>query len=376
MSSLRAPFPYFGGKRRVADAVWARLGDTPNYVEPFAGSAAVLLARPDSHEWWDRVETINDASGYISNAWRAIRLAPDAVAEAADWPVDETMLHARHVALVGQRSELVERLEADPEWCDPRAAGWWIWGACCSIGGGWCAGGGPWQVVDGRLVRGAAGKGVQRNLPHLGDSGQGVHRKLPHLGSSGQGVHRKLPNLDWGKCLLSWDRFRKTASVTRQLPHQGPLAGVTAMWADHLRATMAALSDRLRRVRITCGDWSRVCGPTPTVRRGEPTAVFLDPPYSAERSKVYEVDSSTVAHEVRDWVLERGDDPRYRIALCGYEGEHDMPDSWECYAWKSAGGYGSRARGRGRENSARERIWFSPHCLRPARQMELFEEEG
>lgn len=63
MNNLRAPFPYFGGKRRVADAVWARLGDAPNYVEPFAGSAAVLLARPDSHEWWDRFETINDSSG-------------------------------------------------------------------------------------------------------------------------------------------------------------------------------------------------------------------------------------------------------------------------------------------------------------------------
>ena len=107
-----------------------------------------------------------------------------------------------------------------------------------------------------------------------------------------------------------------------------------------------------------------------------PVAVFLDPPYSAERSEVYEVDSSTVAHEVRAWALQRGDDPRYRIALCGYEGEHDMPDTWAVHEWKARGGYGSRARGRGRENAARERIWFSPHCLRPAQQLSLFEEEG
>lgn len=349
MNNLRAPFPYFGGKRRVADAVWARLGDAPNYVEPFAGSAAVLLARPDSHEWWRRVETINDASGLVSNAWRSIALEPDAVAKAASWPVDETMMHARHSYLTGYRSELVERLEGDPTWCDPQAAGWWIWGASCWIGAGWCAGIGPWQSVDGRLVNGADGQGVQRTRPHLSHAGQGVSRGLCYLHTGGRGVTA---------------RTKPVAS------------GAHTSDDDQIREWMAALSDRLRRVRIVCGDWSRVCGHSPTVRTAVPVAVFLDPPYSAERSEVYEVDSSTVAHEVRAWALQRGDDPRYRIAICGYEGEHDMPDSWGCYAWKARGGFGSRARGRGRENSARERIWFSPHCLRPARQMALFEEEG
>ena len=43
---LKAPFPYFGGKLRVAAQVWERFGDAPNYVEPFAGSLAVLLGRP------------------------------------------------------------------------------------------------------------------------------------------------------------------------------------------------------------------------------------------------------------------------------------------------------------------------------------------
>ena len=43
---LSAPFPYFGGKRRAAATVWRALGDPSGYVEPFAGSAAILLARP------------------------------------------------------------------------------------------------------------------------------------------------------------------------------------------------------------------------------------------------------------------------------------------------------------------------------------------
>lgn len=48
-AKLKAPFPWFGGKSRVAHIVWERFGDVPNYVEPFAGSLAVLLRRPADH---------------------------------------------------------------------------------------------------------------------------------------------------------------------------------------------------------------------------------------------------------------------------------------------------------------------------------------
>jgi hypothetical protein len=44
--NLKAPFPWFGGKIRAAHLIWPRFGDVPNYVEPFAGSLAVLLRRP------------------------------------------------------------------------------------------------------------------------------------------------------------------------------------------------------------------------------------------------------------------------------------------------------------------------------------------
>ncbi len=30
--NLDAPFPYFGGKAKVAEIVWSRLGDVTNYV--------------------------------------------------------------------------------------------------------------------------------------------------------------------------------------------------------------------------------------------------------------------------------------------------------------------------------------------------------
>jgi hypothetical protein len=150
---------------------------------------------------------------------------------------------------------------------------------------------------------------------------------------------------------------------------------------DDLHAYMLALAARLRRVRVCCGDWERICGPTPTYKQGL-TGVFLDPPYaSAHRDdNLYAVDSMTVAKRVEAWCLEEIEEytkksgprtyvgPRYlhpklRIALCGYEGDYDLPDDWECVAWKAGGGYGSQS-SNGNENPHRERIWFSPHCLR------------
>jgi hypothetical protein len=41
-----SPFPYFGSKRSIADDVWKRLGSPTQYIEPFCGSAAMLLAAP------------------------------------------------------------------------------------------------------------------------------------------------------------------------------------------------------------------------------------------------------------------------------------------------------------------------------------------
>jgi hypothetical protein len=131
---------------------------------------------------------------------------------------------------------------------------------------------------------------------------------------------------------------------------------------------MRELAERLRRVRVCCGDWSRVCGPSPTVKLGI-TGVFLDPPYgdAAERAEaLYSVDDLAVAAAAREWAIANGNNPYLRIALCGYEGEHSMPSSWECVAWKAHGGYGSQGDdgGRGRGNAKKERIWFSPHCSR------------
>jgi len=64
-----APFPYFGGKSKAAGVVWEMFGDVYTYVEPFAGSLAVLLGRPDNHD--RKIETVNDVDNYTVSFWRA-----------------------------------------------------------------------------------------------------------------------------------------------------------------------------------------------------------------------------------------------------------------------------------------------------------------
>jgi len=322
---IQAPFPWFGGKSRAADLIWQRLGNCGNYVEPFAGSLATLLARPHA----PGIETVNDLDGFIANFWRAAAQQPDEVACQCDWPVNECDLHARHLWLLAQRDDLVDRLQGDPDFCDAKIAGWWVWGISSWIGNGWCSGKGPWVEQGGKMVD-------SRQLPHLSAS-QGVSRGLPHLGDAGRGVHRESVLTDY----------------------------------------FAKLARRLRHVRVCCGDWSRVLGDSPTVKLAPVTAIVLDPPYDTEANRqadLYTHDAQGISAAVREWALEHGDDPRLRIVLCGYEGEHDMP-GWSEVPWKAKGGYGSQGDGQGRDNAARERLWFSPHCLPVVpRQASMFDE--
>ena len=379
---MKAPFVWFGGKRKVAADVWAALGDVDNYIEPFAGSLAVLLERPhDLADGKRRASTVNDADGFVANFWRALAADPEAVAHHCDWPVNEVDLIARHMWLVRTgRSVLLNNLEADPDWFDAKIAGWWVWGINAWIGSGWCSGSGPWQVADDGVVDNA-GKGVNRKLPHLGNAGMGVNRQLPHLGDAGKGVNRQLPHLgNAGKGVNRQLPHLGTAGmgVNRQLPHLGNAGKAGYNNLEHQMRPggvvdyFAELAARLRDVRVCCGDWSRVTT-RGALSYGATVGVFLDPPYLGDvrTADLYAVDDHAIAHDVREWCLTNGDDPRLRIVLAGYDAEHDhlMPDTWRRVRWSSNAAYSttaSAARGDGNhENRGREVLWISPHCLNP-----------
>jgi DNA adenine methylase len=311
IEGLKSPFPYFGGKSRVAGIVWNALGQPKHYIEPFFGSGAVLLLRPD-YDPTAHVETVNDKDGFIANVWRALQSAPDEVAKWCDWPVNHADLSARKKTLIANEGRLLENLIADEKWCDPVMAGYWIWAACCWIGSGLTSIG-------------------QR--PHICGTGVGVTSigQIPRICGTGVGVQEP-----YNTNIYSW--FRE-------------------------------LSERLRNVRVVCGDWNRVCGGNWQDNMGV-CGMFFDPPYSVSDrdQKVYHHDSITVAQDVNKWVAERGANPKYRIVLAGYFEEHEnlLAMGWTHKRWKTGGGYSnvstSAEQTQGQKNRFKEALFFSPHC--------------
>jgi len=122
------------------------------------------------------------------------------------------------------------------------------------------------------------------------------------------------------------------------------------------------------------------------------TGVFLDPPYPTERSDdgetsragaLYATDTGADLNGLRDevlsWCRKWGGDKGVRVAVCGYEGdgyEYLETEGWSVESWKTQGGYGNARSKNGKdtnENARRERIWFSPACLKPHTGTGLFD---
>lgn len=166
-------------------------------------------------------------------------------------------------------------------------------------------------------------------------------RKLPHLGNGGVGVNRMCEEGDRTQFLLTWfDR----------------------------------LCVRLREVRVAVGDYKRVLTPIVTTRHGI-TGVFLDPPYT-EGAMEYAVSGrqGEVAREVRGWCGEHGANPDLRIVLCGHTGEHEdlLQKGWRLIPGTARGGYGITEQGQ--ENTDRDSLYLSPHCLfEKEKEWNLFE---
>ena len=79
MSALKSPIQYFGAKQQIADKIVALMPAHQGYIEPYAGSLSVLLAKPQS-----KIEVANDLDHRLMTFWRVLRDRPDELLHAAE----------------------------------------------------------------------------------------------------------------------------------------------------------------------------------------------------------------------------------------------------------------------------------------------------
>lgn len=339
---LKWPAVYLGNKSRIAHVVWKRFGNVDTYIEPFCGSCGVFWKRPLDHfkDGIPKLEILNDRSSNLVNFLRAVQFCPEEVAKHVSWPVTEVDLIARYRYLafeVGTK-KLTKMLKSNATDCDAMIAGWWIWGMTL------------WMGSDGFAKM-------------AGDN----WNKLPELQSD-----KGLSKMTRVKVVLEDDLRQLKAREFKN---------------KRLMKWFRTLSDRLTNARIACGDWQRVIS-SRSLLRGQSAGkvgIFLDPPYptvyeTGEQSSriVYEKQKNSgdkllqIQKDVYLFCRKNGNE-NVRIAVCGYTGDGYeklvKKHGWTEHEWKTTGGFantGGHKESKAKDNRHRERIFFSPNCLKPA----------
>jgi site-specific DNA-adenine methylase len=292
----RQLFPYVGGKYTVAPEINRRFGAIDTRIDAFTGSSSWILASPPVKH-----EIVNDLDGYVVNYLRAVKYAPDEVARHLDFPRAELELIAYHHYTRDRLPELIAKLGGDPEYYDPVLAARWAYVMAHSLIHKHKRAGG-WSVRDGRLMY---------------ERGNGRIR--------GSMTSRHL-------------------LLTRLLKERRVFEYITS------------LSERLRCVQVWWNDFEVVVEKADSSDFGI-VGILLDPPYPRHlRDFDYDTDGTEVWQRAARWAVANGDNPKLRIAVCGYnDAESDalFPHSWTRFVWRRSG-IG--------QNKDRECIWFSPHC--------------
>ena len=228
-------------------------------------------------------------------------VVPRKMAEWCDWPTNHDDLRARRKWLADWvAGPGPDRIRDDADWCDVKAAGWWVWCMCHNIR---AASSGGWDI-DSVPSASAIGVAANRNSPDPG-------------------------GLPTGERWFGW---------------------------------FDELARRLKQVAVICRPWKSALTPSMLClheSRMKTVALVIDPPYVTScRSKVYECDQDggkidEAAAESYRWSIEHGS--KYRIAYCMLEGSFPVPRGWTAKTRK----FGMQDDGGG----GRDCVIFSPSCL-------------
>lgn len=136
---VKPPFAYYGGKTTLAPKIADLLPRHEHYVEPFAGSLAVLLAKEPT-TW----ETVNDLDDLLVNFWRVLRDRPDDLMHAAMLTPHSRTEYAKACEPIETEDEIerarlvwVRITQGRKNSTRPGAASHWRYGQTASKGHSW-----------------------------------------------------------------------------------------------------------------------------------------------------------------------------------------------------------------------------------------------
>lgn len=211
---IRSPIKWVGGKSRMRTQIVALLPQHTCYVEPFAGAAWVLFAKPPSD-----VEVINDIDGELINFFRVVKTSPEEFIDSFEW---ELVSREKFEYLAALNTESLTDIERAHRLFYLIMAGW-----------------------GGELD-------YPRFQTSISDGGHGnrLIGALKYLRSRIEPVHDRLrtviiENLDWEKCIDRYDSKKTVMYIDPPYPGNGVnYKHNMRSWEEHQR-----LADRLSKVK-------------------------------------------------------------------------------------------------------------------------------
>ncbi len=226
---INSPIRWIGGKSRLRKQIVALLPTHTCYVEPFAGAAWVLFAKPPS-----KVEVLNDIDQELVNFFRVLKKKPQDLIASFEWELVSRAEFERLAELIP--SELTD-IQRAHRFYYIIMAGW----------GGEL----DYPRFQTSITDGGHGNRLIGALKHLKKRLEPVHKRLGTV---------IIENLDWRDCI---DRYNRTKTVMYVDP---PYPGNKCNYAHNMRDWQAhwELSERLKSAKCK---WILSSYDTPKARK-------------------------------------------------------------------------------------------------------------
>lgn len=208
--AVNSPIKWVGGKSRFRERIVSLLPPHTCYVEPFAGAAWVLFAKPRSD-----VEILNDIDQELVNFFRVLKEQPEALIDSFEW---ELVARAEFERLAGLDPATLSDVQRAHRFYYLIMAGW----------------GGElnYPRFQTSISDGGHGNRLIGAIKHLRERLQPVHQRLKTV---------IIENLDWETCIERYDRPKVVMYIDPPYPdNKCNYAHNMRNWEDHQR-----LADRL-----------------------------------------------------------------------------------------------------------------------------------